>query len=337
SSNVFSLNKSKSISTTNPKASHNAISFTSEGEEIVNKIIKALAENDVLEIGPVIRLPHVVEILIRLQKCPKLALKFFNCIETQLKLKPDLQSFCIAIHILTKARMPSYAQELLQQALHAGFGPTQLIFDSLVTTYKDCNSTPFVFDLLFKTLVQSGLVGSAVEIFRSMKTIGFMPAIETCNSLLSALLKENRRETLWVIYAEMLRSNIISNNYTFNIMINALCKEGKLKKAKEFLKDMESMGCQPTVVSYNTVIHGFCKKGKVDEGLKLLSVMSGKDICPDVFSYSSIIKGLCKDGRVQEAIGYLSEMTEKGLMPNNVIYNTLIDNYCNKGDMKKDF
>ncbi|GLJ39643.1 hypothetical protein SUGI_0810390 [Cryptomeria japonica] len=313
----------------------------SQDEKTMNKILNTITQhhwNDLIEMGSVMGFPHVVQhVLIKLQTRPKLALELLNWAESQLELKPDLHSLCIVIHILAKARMSSYAQELLKRVLNFDFGSTHLIFDNLVATYKACNSTPFVFDLFIRTLVYLGMLNSAVEVFGLMKNYEFIPAIETCNGLLGALLKAKEMDSLWIVNAEMLRSKISFNAYTFNIMINALCKQGKLTKAKKVLEDMEVMGCRPTVVSYTTVIDAHCKRYKVEDGLKLLSVMFERNIFPDVLIYSSVIKGLCKDGRVDEASGCLTQMMEKGLMPNDAIYNVLIDGYCNKSNTRKAF
>lgn len=102
-----------------------------------------------------------------------------------------------------------------------------------------------------------------------MKENEIIPKTETCNSLLSLLLKLNKIKMAWFVYEEMVKMNIKSSIVTFNIMINILCREGKWKKAKDFIGHMEVYGVKPNVVTYNTVINGYCLRGCVKkEGLK---------------------------------------------------------------------
>lgn len=94
-------------------------------------------------------------------------------------------------------------------------------FDALVYSYRVCDSSPRVFDLVFKTYAHLRKIRNATDVFCWMKSYGFLPTVESCNALLSSLLKLNRGDIAVKFYKEMQRSRISSNVFTFNMVVAA--------------------------------------------------------------------------------------------------------------------
>ncbi|KAK1353757.1 hypothetical protein POM88_052122 [Heracleum sosnowskyi] len=121
------------------------------------------------------------------------------------------------------------------------------LFEALVYSYRVCDSSPRVFDLVFKTYAHLKKIRNATDSFCWMKNYGFLPTVELCNALFSSLLKLNRGDIGVKFYKEMQRSRISSNVYTFNMVVAAYCELGKLEKAVAVFKEMESLGFNPIV------------------------------------------------------------------------------------------
>ncbi|URE41376.1 repeat-containing protein [Musa troglodytarum] len=191
--------------------------------------------------------PLLSAVLLRLRPSPDLIPRFLHRVGFH---RLDLRSLSTAAAILSSLRPPNPALQLLKQAISVRRSDLpKHLFDALVEARQELelSDPPVVFDLLLKAYADAGEPESALEVFYLMKDANFAPRIESCNALLSVLLKLDQKDRAWVLYAEMFRMRIPSTVVTFNIMINVLCKEGKLKKAKAFMQYMESFGVRPTV------------------------------------------------------------------------------------------
>eukprot|EP01018_Ginkgo_biloba_P009710 Gb_34884 [translate_table: standard] len=295
----------------------------------------------------------VVQVLLKTQTDAKASLNFFNWAEKQQGFKHNLESWCIIIHILASGGLLNPAQTLIRRIGSAK--RASALFNTLLKTFKGCNSKPPVFDLLLKTYSRSRMIPEAKETFYRMKAYGFIPSTRACNEFLYALQKLNKTEMAWDFYSEMRRSGINPNEYTFSVIAQLLCKEGKLVEAAKLLDEMKEKGCKPNVVTYNIVIDGHCKVGKVAEGLNLIGKMSEKGLIPDFSIDSSILNGLCTLRKIEEADRLFEEMLHKtsapvndatiqycptkkiekavGFAPDLVPYNAFINELCKLGKM----
>ncbi|GJY00286.1 probable serine/threonine-protein kinase PBL15 [Tanacetum coccineum] len=163
---------------------------------------------------------------------------------------------------------------------------------------------------------------------------GVFPSLNTCNFLMSGLVKVGRFRKSYELF-DVLRKGVEPDVYLFTNAINGLCKDGKVKEGMGVLLEMEKSGVLPNVVTYNNVIHGFCKVGDLDGAFRVKDKMVEKGVSPSVVTYSVLINGLLKIEKYNEAGRVLSEMTDNWFVPNEVVYNTLINGYCKIGDMKK--
>lgn len=276
---------------------------------------------------------RVKHILLKLRNDHFLSLKFFKWFGVKIPSLHNLETLSMILHILSKHRKFKSAEGVLREVLDLGsvnFGKE--LFEALVYSYRVCDSSPRVFDLVFKTYAHLKKIRNATDIFCWMKNYGFLPTVESCNALLSSLLKLNRGDIAVKFYKEMQRSRISSNVYTFNMVVAAYCKLGKLEKAVAVFKEMESLGFNPTVASYNTLIDGYCKKDLFSSALKLKDSMVRNGVQPSDITYNTLIHGLCREGKLLEANKVFNEMRGVNVTPNTVTYNTLINGYCQVGN-----
>ncbi|THG20603.1 hypothetical protein TEA_028582 [Camellia sinensis var. sinensis] len=97
---------------------------------------------------------RVKHILLKIQKDHVLSLEFFNWVEAQNPSFLTLDSHSIILHILTKNRKFKSAESILKkihQSCSIDF-PSKL-FESILNSYRVCDSSPCVFDSLFETQI----------------------------------------------------------------------------------------------------------------------------------------------------------------------------------------
>lgn len=276
---------------------------------------------------------RIKHILLKTQKDYVLSLEFFNWVSTQNPSSHTLETHCIILHILSKHRKFKSAESILRSIIGScSIDFPSKLFESLLYSYRLCDSSPHVFDLLFKTFAHLKKFRYASDTFCKMKDYGFLPTVESCNAFLSSLLKFNRYRIVLAFYGEMRRSRISPNLYTVNMVICASCKLGRLDKATVVFEEMRTMGFSPNVVSYNTLISGYCNKGLLSSAMKLRSAMEKNGVPPNAVTFSILINGFCKDVKLQEASKLFGEMKGMNLSPTTVTYNILINGYSKVGN-----
>ncbi|THU63454.1 hypothetical protein C4D60_Mb01t15920 [Musa balbisiana] len=272
---------------------------------------------------------RTAHLLLRLRCDPILSLEFYRW--TLLYGTPashSLDTQAIVLHILTKSRRFKAAESIFRQLLIPRTqNSTSELFDAVLLTYRLCDSTPAVFDAMFKAYAHERKLRKATETFRLMRDYGFLPKIKSCNAFLSSLLYLGRADVALAFYREMHRCRISPNVYTLNMAIRALCNSGKLEKALDLFDKMEGMGFTPTVASFNTLIDAQCKNGLTGHAVKLKNTMAGKGLEPNVITYNTLIHGFCKESKLHEANRVFQEMKAAEVRPNTVTYNTLINGY----------
>ncbi|KAE8075531.1 hypothetical protein FH972_014237 [Carpinus fangiana] len=186
----------------------------------------------------------------------------------------------------------------------------------MLHSYRLCDSSPCVFDSVFKTFAHMKKFRDATDTFCRMKDYGFFPTIESCNAYMSSLLDLHRMNITLAFYREMRRHTILPNVYTLNMVMRAYSKLGKLEKALETFREMESMGFRPNTASYNTLIAGHCSKGLLSFAIKLKNSMERSGVQQDVVTSNMLIHGVCKEGKLHEANRVFIEMKAANVTPN---------------------
>ncbi|KAL8497593.1 hypothetical protein ACS0TY_021073 [Phlomoides rotata] len=278
---------------------------------------------------------RIKHILLKTRKDYVISLEFFKWVELKNSELNTLDVISIILHILTKQHKFKSAESIMRSTLETHLLELDFprkVFEALVYSYKMCESSPRVFDALFKTHAHMNKFRNASDCFSWMREYKFYPTIESCNAYLSALSSLNRTDIVLSFYKEMCRCKISPNVYTINMVVEAYCKVGKLDLAIEVFKDMEIMGLAHSVVSYNTLIKGYCSKGLLSSALKLKNGMENCGVHPNDVTYNTLINALCKEGKLHEANKLFSEMKRTDVAPTIVTYNTLINGYNETGN-----
>ncbi|TKY64418.1 Pentatricopeptide repeat-containing protein mitochondrial [Spatholobus suberectus] len=277
------------------------------------------------------RLKHL---LLALQNDPVLSLHLSTWVLHHTPSSHTLDSRAILLHTLAKHRRFKTTQTLLAQILSSHLPST--LFESLLRTFRLCrDSSPLVFDALFKTLAHTNKLRHATHTYVLMKEHGFSPTVESCNAFLSSSLRLRRADIALAFYREMRRAcvtRVSPNVYTLNMVIRARCMSGEVQKGFEMFQKMRDMGLSPNVVSFNTLISGYCNKGLFGLALRVKSLMGENGVQPNVVTFNALINGFCKERKLHEANRVFSEMKVANVVPSVVTYNTLLNGYGQVGD-----
>ncbi|KAL2328913.1 hypothetical protein Fmac_022340 [Flemingia macrophylla] len=294
------------------------------------------------------------QITLHLKNKPQLALRFFLWTKTESLCHHTLESYSSIIHLLARARLSSHAYDLIRTAIRASdlnddrnrrfASPPLNLFESLVKTYRDSGSAPFVFDLLIKACLDSKKVDPSIEIVRMLLSRGISPKVSTLNSLISRVCRNRGVVEGYGICREFFRldeeKNEISkrgfgfrvtpNVHTYNELMLCCYQEGLLEGVEEIWSEMS---CKPDAYSYSVLMAAFCEKGRMGDAEKLWEEMRNREIEPDVVSYNTIVGGFCKIGDVRRGEEFFREMELAGVGTTASTYEHLVKGYCNVGDV----
>ncbi|CAI9271133.1 unnamed protein product [Lactuca saligna] len=318
------------------------LSFAGQDLDYINIAYSHLLHSDWAKIDKLLTKSNslrVKHILLKPQNDYVISLKFFKWIELHNPSLLTLETNSIILHILTKNRKFVSAESILKKIIGSCSCDVNLhskLFDAILHSYQMCDSTPRVFDALFKMYAQMKQFRNATETFCRMKEYGFLPTIESCNLYMSSLLSFNRADIALPFYNQMRRSKITINVFTLNMVMNAYVQLGKLENAVQVFDEMQGMGMNPFVSSYNTLITAYINQGLLTTAIKLKLTMEKNGINPNAITYNTIIHGFCKEGKLHDAFKVFLEMKRVNVDPNTITYNTLITACSQSDKIEKD-
>ncbi|KAL5719063.1 hypothetical protein ACHQM5_011895 [Ranunculus cassubicifolius] len=293
---------------------------------------------------------EVSEITLRIKNNPRLALRFFLWSERKALCTHDLISYSTIIHILARSRLKTLSQTLIQSAMRVS-EPVNTdrppkIFETLTKTYRQCDSAPFVFDLLIRACLESKKTDQTIAIVRLLRSQGIFPTIGTCNLLLKSVSQVKGSDSCLAIYKEIfildvaiasrVKARVSANVQTLNILMLAFYRDGMMEKVVDIWNEMMgslSFNGQPNVFSYSVLLATLCDQRKITEAMRLWEGMQSKGIKADVTSYNTLIKGLCENRDVEKAEEIFREMLLNQIHSTSFTYEHLIRGYCEIGDI----
>ncbi|KAK9060603.1 hypothetical protein SSX86_021309 [Deinandra increscens subsp. villosa] len=286
------------------------------------------------------------QITIHLRNNPHLALRFFLFTIQHSLCHHSPFSYASIIHTLARSRHKPQALTLIRSAIRKfpdpnSDSPPLIFFETLVKTYRMCDSAPFVFDLLIKACLQSKRVDQAIEIVRMLRSKGINPNISTCNSLILSVSKLHGSVAGYEMYNELFESSgceftvkkVVPNVHTYNIMMHALYKDGLIESLERVWSDMIVNNCVPSEYSYNILMAAYCDNGRMEDVVRVWEEMGKTGLKHDILAYNTIIGGFCEAGNVHKAEEFFMEMGLSDKKSSSVTYEHLINGYCKIGDI----
>lgn len=286
------------------------------------------------------------EIILQLRNDPHLALRFFSFTVQHSLCSHSLSSYATIIHILSRSRLKRDAKRLIHSAIRKFPVPNSSspppIFETLIKTYRLCDSAPFVFDLLIKACIESKRIHQAIRIVRMLRTKNIYPRISTCNPLIELVSKSQGCFAGYELYKEIFwldRENDKGlrgpdlNPDTFNVIMVGFYREGLVERVEEVWGEMARVDCVPNAYSFSILMASYCDNERIEDAVRIWQEMHDKRIRCDIVAYNTIIDGFCKIGEVGRAEEILREMELAGVESTCVTFEHLINGYCKAGDV----
>lgn len=301
------------------------------------------------------------DIVLQIKNNSHLVLRFFLWTRSKSLCNHDLVSYSTVIHILARGRLRTHAKDVIQTAIRAtaledgddcsncerfsSSRPLKL-FETLVKTYKQCGSAPFVFDLLIKALLDSKKLDPAIQIVRMLRSRGISPQIGTLNSLILWMSKCEGANAGYALFREVfglnceieeqnvkVKARVSPNVHTFNTLMVCFYQDGLVGRVKEIWDQLADSNSIPNSYSYSILMAVLCEEKRMGEAEELWEEMKMKKLEIDAVAYNTIIGGFCKAGNVRRAEEFFREMELRGTESTFSTFEHLINGYCETGDV----
>ncbi|KAL0432676.1 UNVERIFIED_CONTAM: Pentatricopeptide repeat-containing protein, mitochondrial [Sesamum latifolium] len=253
----------------------------------------------------------------------KVALEFFNWVETHCGFQHTTQTFNRIVDILGKFFEFDTAWNLIERMR------------------KNPSSVPdhTTFRVLFKRYVSAHLVQEAIDAFCKLDEYNLRDETSLSN-LIDALceykhvieaeelcFKKNRDNE----YGNKLSGLNVESTKIYNMILRGWFKMKWWRKCREFWEEMDKRGVRKDLFSYSIYMDIQCKCGKPWKAVKLCKEMRKKGIELDVVAYNTVIRAIGISEGVDTAVRLYKEMIELGCQPNVVTFNTILKLLCENG------
>ncbi|CAI9100097.1 OLC1v1037027C1 [Oldenlandia corymbosa var. corymbosa] len=181
---------------------------------------------------------------------------------------------------------------------------------------------------LMQAYAASGCYENARAAFNTMMRDGPSPTVETINSLLEALIVDNRLSELYVVIEELQDMGFKISKSSTMLMLEAFVQAGNTFEVKKIYQGMKAAGYFPTMHLYRVTIGLLSRAGKVRDVEAMVFEMQQAGFKPDLFIWNSMLKMYTRTEDYKRAVQVYQQISEAGLEPDQDTYNTLILMYC---------
>ncbi|KAF9683423.1 hypothetical protein SADUNF_Sadunf04G0012100 [Salix dunnii] len=248
------------------------------------------------------------QILHKTQTNPQISLLFFNWVQTNLKLKPDLRSQCHIINICVNSGLTLPVRPIMDSLVKTH--PVSVLGGAMIDSCRGKSLKSGALSFVLECYSHKGLFMESLEIFLKMRGNGFIASGTACNAILDVLQRENKIKLAWRFYCAMIKDGVLPDKLTWSLIAQILCKDGNFERIVKFL----DMGVYNSVL-YNGVIDRYSKIGDFEAAFERLNQMCERKLDPGFSTYSSILDGACKHGNEEVIERVMDIMAEKGLLP----------------------
>ncbi|KAJ6401870.1 hypothetical protein OIU84_014028 [Salix udensis] len=248
------------------------------------------------------------QILHKTQTNPQISLHFFNWVQTNLKLKPDLRSQCHIINICVNSGLTLPVRPIMDSLVKTH--PASVLGEAMIDSCRGKSLKSGALSFVLECYSHKGLFMESLEIFLKMRGNGFIASGTACNAILDVLQRENKIKLAWRFYCAMIKDGVLPDKLTWSLMAQILCKDGNFERIVKFL----DMGIYNSVL-YNGVIDRCSKRGDFEAAFERLNQMCERKLDPGFSTYSAILDGACKHGNEEVIERVMDIMAEKGLLP----------------------
>ncbi|MFS7923034.1 putative tetratricopeptide-like helical domain superfamily, DYW domain-containing protein [Helianthus anomalus] len=268
---------------------------------------------------------------------PARAIAFYCKSLSVLPCKPDALTCSFTLKACSRALAVNEAVQIHSQVVRFGFIADILLQTTLLDVYAKSGYLDYaykVFDemperdvtcwnAMIAGLAQGDRPDEALQLFKTMKDVGFKPNEITVLGALSACAQLGMVQEGKNVYGYVKNEKLDMNEHVCNAVIDMFGKCGHVAEAYRVFNDMR---CVKTVVTFNTMIMVLGVNSEGTEALKVFNQMSKEGFRPDNVSYLSALCACNHSGLVDEGVRLFETMSKDvSVVPNIKHYGTMVD------------
>ncbi|EOA18004.1 hypothetical protein CARUB_v10006439mg [Capsella rubella] len=270
--------------------------------------------------------PVFLQILRETRKCPKITLDFFDFAQTHLHFDPDVKSQCRVIEVATESGLLERAETLLRPLVETN--SVSLVVGSLQKCCEGEVSLSISLSLVLECYALKGCYQNGLEVFGFMRRLRLSPSLRAYNSLLDSLIKEGQFRVALCLYSAMVRNQVVSDGFTWDLVAQILCEQGR---SKSVVKLMET-GVESCKI-YTNLVECYSRNGEFDAVFNVIHEMDNKKLELSFSSYSCVLDDVCRLGDAELMGKVLGLMVEKKFLAvdASAVNDEIIERLCDMG------
>ncbi|EEF40018.1 pentatricopeptide repeat-containing protein, putative [Ricinus communis] len=140
--------------------------------------------------------------------------------------------------------------------------------------------------------------------------------VVTWTAMIDRYFEDGRREEGFELFAELLRSGIKPNDFTFAGVLNACADLGVEGIGKQVHGHMTRADFDPFSFAASALVHMYSKCGNMVNAERVFRGMPQ----PDLVSWTSLIAGYAQNGHPDEALQYFELLLKSGTRPDHITF-----------------
>ncbi|CAL5040945.1 unnamed protein product [Urochloa decumbens] len=155
-----------------------------------------------------------------------------------------------------------------------------------------------------------------VDVARSLFDQMDAPDVITFNSMITGYIHSGRLRDALLLFMQMRRHNLHSDNFTVVSLLTACASLGALPQGRALHASVEQRLVEEDVYLVTALVDMYMKCGRVGEAIIVFQRTGERD----VHTWSAMIAGLAFNGMGKVALEYFCQMKRDGFQPNSITY-----------------
>ncbi|KAA8537422.1 hypothetical protein F0562_026891 [Nyssa sinensis] len=227
------------------------------------------------------------------------AAKRINAIEMDM-MKNGIQHSQLSMKNLLKALGAEGMIRELIQYLH--------VAENQFSRGNSCLGTP-IYNTVLHSLVEAKESHTAIEIFKTMKSCGFLPDAATYNIMIDCCSIIKCFKSACALVSMMVRDGFYPQALTYTALIKILLGYEDFDEALNLLDQGILDGIQPDVLLFNTILQKASEKGRIDVIELVIEQMHQEKIQPDPSTCCFVFSAYVDSGFVSTAMEALQVLS----------------------------
>lgn len=162
--------------------------------------------------------------------------------------------------------------------------------------------------ILIDAFMKSGWVVHAFQVFDAMPERN----VVTWTSMIQGCVRNGDSVTGLSLFAEMLESDVIPNDFTFSAALQACAHVSALSFVGQLLSLVIRLGLENELRIRICLINSYSRCGMMDEAVRIFDGMAAVD----VVSFTALISGFVRNNMFDSAVRAFEQMVRLGIGPN---------------------